>query len=29
MAFKRATLPAVLHTVDDGQAAIDWLNGEG
>lgn len=29
IAFKRATLPAVLHTVDDGQAAIDWLKGSG
>lgn len=29
MAFKRATLPAVLHTVDDGEAAIDWLGGTG
>lgn len=28
-AFQRALLPAVLHTVDDGQAAIDWLNGTG
>lgn len=29
IAFKRATLPAVLHIVDDGQAAIDWLKGSG
>lgn len=29
MAFKRAMLPAVLHTVDDGQAAVDWLSGKG
>lgn len=29
MAFKRATLPHVLHCVDDGEAAIGWLNGEG
>ena len=29
MAFERATLPAVLHTVDDGQEAVDWLSGTG
>ncbi|HEX5220698.1 MAG TPA: response regulator [Verrucomicrobiae bacterium] len=27
--FKRAMLPAVLQTVDDGQAAVDWLSGKG
>ena len=29
MAFKRATLPHSLYIVDDGQAAIDWLSGQG
>lgn len=29
LAFNRATLPCVLHIVDDGQAAIDWLSGKG
>ena len=29
MAFKRALLPAVLHIVDDGLAAVDWLGGKG
>jgi CheY-like chemotaxis protein len=28
-AFKRATLPAELHTVHDGEEAIDWLDGNG
>ena len=28
MAFKRAMLPAVLQTVDDGQAAMEWLSGK-
>ena len=27
--FKRAMLPATLHTVDDGDAAIEWLSGKG
>lgn len=29
MMFKRATLPHALYTVEDGQQAIDWLNGTG
>ena len=29
MAFERATLPHSLYIVDDGQAAIDWLSGNG
>jgi CheY-like chemotaxis protein len=29
MAFKRATLPHTLHVVDDGEAAIHWLAGDG
>jgi len=29
MAFKRAMLPAQLYTVDDGQAAVEWLCGQG
>jgi len=29
IAFKRATLPHALYTVNDGQEAIDWLSGNG
>jgi CheY-like chemotaxis protein len=29
MVFKRATLPYLLHTVADGEAAIGWLSGKG
>jgi CheY-like chemotaxis protein len=29
MAFKRATLPHSLRCLDDGEAAIAWLNGQG
>ncbi len=29
MAFDRATLPHTLHRVEDGQQAIDWLEGKG
>jgi DNA-binding response OmpR family regulator len=29
MAFKRATLPHELFVIDDGQAAINWLEGNG
>ncbi len=28
-AFRRATLPHVVHHVEDGQQAIDWLEGKG
>src|SRR4051794_4315061 len=27
LAFKRATLPHSLYTVDDGQRAVEWLQG--
>ena len=27
--FKRGMLPAVLRTVDDGQAVVEWLAGKG
>ncbi len=27
LAFKRATLPHTLHIVEDGQYAIEWLQG--
>ncbi|MGZ4964882.1 MAG: response regulator [Limisphaerales bacterium] len=29
MAFKRATLPHELYVVEDGQSAIEWLQGKG
>ena len=29
MRFKRATLPHMLHMVEDGQKVIDWLSGQG
>ena len=29
MAFRRATLPHELYSVDDGEAAIEWLQGKG
>jgi CheY-like chemotaxis protein len=29
MILQRAKLPAMLRTVDDGQAAMDWLSGKG
>jgi CheY-like chemotaxis protein len=27
--FRRAKLPHLLHTVEDGQGVIDWLSGAG
>lgn len=29
MAFRRATLPHALRTVENGEAAIEWLSGAG
>lgn len=29
MAFKRATLPHDLYSVEDGEEAIEWLQGKG